>query len=131
VRCFITATCLAAPGVFVLSREFVTSEWPMAELQRFLERWNADHSCVSLIPVFLGLTVKECAGLSELYKDNTIWEGRERPAEGVLETWSAAVRLLCSFIGVEPKTVSAGQGSRGTIYHSLPPELTAICRAAV
>jgi hypothetical protein len=99
----------AAPGVFVLTREFVTSEWPMAELQWCLERWQADRSCVSLIPVFLGLTVEECEGLRELYNDDTIWEGRDRPAEGVLEAWSDAVRLLCSFVGVKPETVSAAQ----------------------
>jgi hypothetical protein len=94
----------------VLSRDIVTSAWPMAELQWFLARWKADHSCVSLIPVFLGLTVNECEGLRELYKDTTVWEGRERPAEGVLEAWSNAVRLLCSFVGVEPKTVSLVPG---------------------
>jgi hypothetical protein len=96
--------------VFVLTREFVTSEWPMKELQWCLDRWQADHSCVSLIPVFLGLTVEECWGIRELYNNSTAWEGRERPAEGVLEAWSEAVRLLCSSVGVERGTVSHTQG---------------------
>jgi hypothetical protein len=96
----------AATGVFVLTREFVTSGFPMEELQWFLERWKADHSCVSLIPVFLGLTVEECVDIRELYQDDETWQGKERPAEGVLQAWSEAIGLLCSFVGVRPKTVS-------------------------
>jgi hypothetical protein len=97
--------------VFVLTWEFVTSEWPMKELQWCLDRWKADHSCVSLIPVFLGLTVEECEGVRELYDNSTTWEGRERPAEGVLDAWSEAVRLLCSCVGVKRETVSGRQRS--------------------
>jgi hypothetical protein len=78
----------------------------MEELRWFLERWKADHNCVSLIPVFLGLSVEECEGLRELYRDSTTWEGRERPSEGVLDTWADAISLLCSFNGVKPETVS-------------------------
>jgi hypothetical protein len=92
--------------VFVLTREFVTGQYPMEELLWFLERWKAARSGVSLIPVFLGLTVEECEGLRELYRDSTTWGAKKRPAESILEAWAEAVRLLCSFNGVRPEAVS-------------------------
>jgi hypothetical protein len=84
----------------------VTSKFAMEELQWFLARWRQGNSCVSLMPLFLGLTVEECEGLRELYNDSKIWEGRERPAEGDLDAWAEAISQLCTCIGVKPETVS-------------------------
>ena len=87
-------------GIFVVSREFVTREWPMKELMIFLERWEADRNSVDLLPVFFGLMVEDCDSIRDIYDDEkTEWRDG-KPDAGKLEQWAQAVGKLKEFAGI-------------------------------
>jgi hypothetical protein len=93
----------------VLSKEFVTREWPMKELMWFLERVRKGEP-VSLLPVFLGLTYEECWDLGKRYADDDFWAGipqsdRDEVA-GKHEEYAGAIKDLLQFTAVHAKSVS-------------------------
>jgi hypothetical protein len=96
-------------GVIVLSKEFVTREWPMKELIWFLARYKKDQQSVSLLPVFLRLTCDNCSDLERLYDTDAFWEGIPSSHKAhVFENKVAyvqAVKDLLSFTGVHTNTV--------------------------
>ena len=77
----------------------------MKELLWLMERLRLEPGCVSLIPVFLGLSVEECLALRKLYAQDATWAGKEKPAEAVLDSWVQAISQLCKFVGVKPQSV--------------------------
>lgn len=71
--------------VFFLSKDFITSKWPMDELLISLERYQKNPGSFSLLPVFYELTVEDCSK--------------------VCGEWKEAIERLCDFTGARPDSV--------------------------
>jgi hypothetical protein len=85
--------------VVVLSPELVHRQHPMRELQIFLERKARDPSSIVIIPVFIGLSGKQCGDVEGLYRSQQPWpqgvlQPSERDRAASLEEWAVAIEQL-------------------------------------
>ncbi|KAG5183469.1 hypothetical protein JKP88DRAFT_316836 [Tribonema minus] len=93
------ALASAKIGILLLSKDFVTREWPMRELHALLEK-VVEQEPVELIPVFCQLTTADLKGegLTQLY-DTHDWGKSRRPAPDVEEQWRRDLQKLCAYQG--------------------------------
>jgi hypothetical protein len=106
--------------VVVLSPEFVRKEFPMRELQIFLERKARDPSSIVIVPVFYELTVEQCENLEQLY-DSEPWPSSPGVPKvedrGVLKGWAEAVKQLLDATGAKIEEVRDGEFVRWRHVH--------------
>lgn len=82
-------------AVVVLSREYLTSKWPMLELAEFVRAMGSENKSLTLLPLFYQASVEDLSDKSIEEKWRPVWKKRFGSDSRVnLEKWAAAIREL-------------------------------------
>ena len=93
---------MCATVVVVLSPEFVRKKCPMEELEIIISR-KPGSFC--LLPVWYGITYKQCSNLSASYSTEPWVGGEDKPAPSVLQHWAGNVKRLLDTVAVRDDQV--------------------------
>ena len=83
-------------AVVVLSKEFLSSKWPMQELAEFVTAMDSDNKNLSLLPLFFNLSVSELSNESISNTWMTKWTklADQDPTRVDVQKWEKAVQKL-------------------------------------
>lgn len=117
-------------GVVVLSPHYLRSRWPMLELSKIVESMKTSNPGLKLFPLFLTLSPSDLND-AEVEKLKPTWENivrRRKMKEEVVELWSAAVKELRSWNGLDYSSFGNSEYKyRSAVVHEicklLPPIL--------
>ncbi|KAG0570622.1 hypothetical protein KC19_6G175800 [Ceratodon purpureus] len=97
-------------AVVVVSDEFLMSEWPMIELDGFVQRRlkeekQKSETMLKIVPLFYGLSLKDLENPENISKWYKQWEVFAKNDEGIdISSWKVSFGELIRFNGIEFKS---------------------------
>lgn len=119
-------------AVIVLSKEFLSSKWPMLELAEFVNAIESDNKNLILLPLFFQLSVSDLSDESIsktwLLEWTKLAGKNSRSRVDTVENWKKAVKELRSINGLSfanygNSEVTYREAVVKAIFKAVPPDL--------